>query len=152
MEFDGQRNQWPDFTRTRSPERDGFAPRLLARPAPVRCGNPDAGIMCKSKQKTPLRLHNLLSDGILQQCGRVAQLVEQCPFKAWVAGSNPAALTKPFLAGHHTSTKNWPVAGRAASGLCFFEHDTDFTNLPATGERKVTTFNTTFNSALKPST
>src|SRR4051812_45528223 len=26
--------------------------------------------------------------------GRVAQLVEQCPFKAWVAGSNPAALTK----------------------------------------------------------
>ena len=26
-------------------------------------------------------------------CGRVAQLVEQCPFKAWVAGSNPAALT-----------------------------------------------------------
>ena len=27
-------------------------------------------------------------------CGRVAQLVEQCPFKAWVAGSNPAALTK----------------------------------------------------------
>ncbi len=26
--------------------------------------------------------------------GRVAQVVEQCPFKAWVAGSNPAALTK----------------------------------------------------------
>jgi hypothetical protein len=26
-------------------------------------------------------------------CGRVAQLVEQRPFKAWVAGSNPAALT-----------------------------------------------------------
>src|SRR5271170_5866624 len=26
--------------------------------------------------------------------GRVAQLVEQCPFKAWVAGSSPAALTK----------------------------------------------------------
>jgi hypothetical protein len=25
--------------------------------------------------------------------GRVAQLVEQCPFKAWVAGSSPAALT-----------------------------------------------------------
>jgi hypothetical protein len=25
--------------------------------------------------------------------GRVAQLVEQRPFKAWVAGSNPAALT-----------------------------------------------------------
>jgi hypothetical protein len=29
--------------------------------------------------------------------GRVAQLVEQCPFKAWVAGSSPAALTThPF--------------------------------------------------------
>ena len=26
--------------------------------------------------------------------GRVAQLAEQCPFKAWVAGSNPAALTR----------------------------------------------------------
>ena len=26
--------------------------------------------------------------------GRVAQLVEQCPFKAWVAGSSPAALTR----------------------------------------------------------
>ena len=25
--------------------------------------------------------------------GRVAQVVEQRPFKAWVAGSNPAALT-----------------------------------------------------------
>src|SRR6516225_9772130 len=29
----------------------------------------------------------------LLECGRVAQLVEQRPFKAWVAGSNPAALT-----------------------------------------------------------
>jgi hypothetical protein len=29
----------------------------------------------------------------LKDCGRVAQVVEQCPFKAWVAGSNPAALT-----------------------------------------------------------
>ena len=29
--------------------------------------------------------------------GRVAQVVEQCPFKAWVAGSNPAALTKLAL-------------------------------------------------------
>jgi hypothetical protein len=26
--------------------------------------------------------------------GRVAQLVEQCPFKAWVEGSNPSALTR----------------------------------------------------------
>jgi hypothetical protein len=30
--------------------------------------------------------------------GRVAQLAEQCPFKAWVDGSNPSALTiKPRL-------------------------------------------------------
>jgi hypothetical protein len=27
------------------------------------------------------------------QSGRVAQLVEQCPFKAWVVGSSPTALT-----------------------------------------------------------
>ena len=30
---------------------------------------------------------------LIVKVGRVAQLVEQCPFKAWVAGSNPAALT-----------------------------------------------------------
>jgi hypothetical protein len=30
--------------------------------------------------------------------GRVAQLVEQRPFKAWVAGSIPAALTKLEIA------------------------------------------------------
>ena len=29
----------------------------------------------------------------LKKVGRVAQVVEQRPFKAWVAGSNPAALT-----------------------------------------------------------
>ncbi len=32
----------------------------------------------------------------LKGWGRVAQLVEQCPFKAWVAGSSPAALTISF--------------------------------------------------------
>ncbi len=32
----------------------------------------------------------------LLHSGRVAQLVEQCPFKAWVAGSSPAALTSLF--------------------------------------------------------
>src|SRR5512146_3296819 len=32
-----------------------------------------------------------------KESGRVAQLVEQCPFKAWVAGSSPAALTKLTL-------------------------------------------------------
>jgi hypothetical protein len=30
--------------------------------------------------------------------GRVAQLVEQCPFKAWVDGSSPSALTKNLAA------------------------------------------------------
>jgi hypothetical protein len=29
-------------------------------------------------------------------CGRVAQLAEQCPFKAWVDGSSPSALTICF--------------------------------------------------------
>src|ERR1019366_3133629 len=31
----------------------------------------------------------------LKRVGRVAQVVEQRPFKAWVAVSNPAALTNP---------------------------------------------------------
>ena len=29
----------------------------------------------------------------LKEWGRVAQLAEQCPFKAWVDGSSPSALT-----------------------------------------------------------
>jgi hypothetical protein len=29
----------------------------------------------------------------INHCGRVAQLAEQCPFKAWVDGSSPSALT-----------------------------------------------------------
>src|SRR6185312_8763252 len=39
------------------------------------------------------------------ECGRVAQLVEQRPFKAWVAGSNPAALTifDPCCSGFNRS-------------------------------------------------
>jgi hypothetical protein len=32
------------------------------------------------------------------QVGRVAQLAEQCPFKAWVDGSSPSALT---ITPHH---------------------------------------------------
>jgi hypothetical protein len=32
----------------------------------------------------------------LNHGGRVAQLVEQCPFKAWVEGSSPSALTRCF--------------------------------------------------------
>ena len=34
------------------------------------------------------------NDKLRLRGGRVAQVVEQCPFKAWVAGSNPAALTR----------------------------------------------------------
>jgi hypothetical protein len=33
------------------------------------------------------------------KCGCVAQLVEQCPFKAWVLGSSPSALTTKNSAG-----------------------------------------------------
>src|SRR5580700_11951519 len=32
--------------------------------------------------------------GKLLTVGRVAQLAEQCPFKAWVDGSSPSALTR----------------------------------------------------------
>src|SRR6266566_7896390 len=38
----------------------------------------------------------------LKDCGRVAQLVEQCPFKAWVAGSSPAALTIKIMSDPDT--------------------------------------------------
>jgi len=53
----------------------------------------------------------------LDEDGRVAQLVEQCPFKAWVAGSNPAALTIFFndLAG---------TPFLALSGRCLVIHRT----------------------------
>jgi hypothetical protein len=44
-------------------------------------------------------------------CGRVAQLVEQRPFKAWVAGSNPAALTK--------LPPNWIQLPEASTKLVF---------------------------------
>ena len=37
----------------------------------------------------------------LKLVGRVAQVVEQRPFKAWVAGSIPAALTKILRNGRH---------------------------------------------------
>jgi hypothetical protein len=33
---------------------------------------------------------------LIVKCGRVAQLAEQCPFKAWVDGSSPSALTKVY--------------------------------------------------------
>ena len=60
-----------------------------------------------------------------QRVGRVAQLAEQCPFKAWVAGSNPAALTKvcfegfvlntiPLFCGFALSAKKPPLLPAAA--------------------------------------
>jgi hypothetical protein len=37
--------------------------------------------------------------------GRVAQLVEQCPFKAWVEGSSPSALTR-FIKANSLAGRN----------------------------------------------
>jgi hypothetical protein len=51
----------------------------------------------------------------LKDCGRVAQLVEQCPFKAWVAGSNPAALTTRFSG---TSTQFFVAFFSTALNAC----------------------------------
>jgi hypothetical protein len=56
----------------------------------------------------------------LDRSGRVAQLVEQRPFNAWVAGSNPAALTIEInelavvtrTASTHDSHAWVPVPGR----------------------------------------
>jgi hypothetical protein len=47
--------------------------------------------------------------------GRVAQVVEQCPFKAWVAGSNPAALTKINCIAQFSE-----AVSRSRSALFFF--------------------------------
>src|SRR5258708_30110606 len=44
----------------------------------------------------------------LKLVGRVAQVVEQRPFKAWVAGSNPAALTT-HGPGSPLSSRGLPV-------------------------------------------
>jgi hypothetical protein len=64
--------------------------RVAGRPLPVPQANFD-------------RLSSRLSECVrLRESGRVAQVVEQCPFKAWVAGSNPAALTKLEGSGPET--------------------------------------------------
>ena len=48
--------------------------------------------------------------------GRVAQLVEQCPFKAWVLGSSPSALTISTLTASRpqnpTTSSSWLKAAR----------------------------------------
>jgi hypothetical protein len=41
--------------------------------------------------------------------GRVAQLAEQCPFKAWVDGSSPSALTKSFNDFGRAGNRRFPV-------------------------------------------
>ena len=41
--------------------------------------------------------------------GRVAQLVEQRPFKAWVAGSIPAALTKFYFVASDGPRREGPM-------------------------------------------
>src|SRR5206468_4444489 len=66
-----------------------------------------------------------------RRVGRVAQLVEQCPFKAWVAGSSPAALTiypqgyndnsvSPLREAHGTRTLLLIVSRRRSAYHCAF--------------------------------
>jgi hypothetical protein len=71
-------------------ERNDKWTRVAAR----RQSSPDDGRefrLIVNRRRSPAGRANVLD---LKEVGRVAQLVEQCPFKAWVAGSNPAALTK----------------------------------------------------------
>jgi hypothetical protein len=49
------------------------------------------GTSCRRHTTTLRAIDDMLDSN--DNVGRVAQLVEQCPFKAWVAGSSPAALT-----------------------------------------------------------
>src|ERR1700731_4590423 len=51
----------------------------------------------------------------LKDCGRVAQLVEQCPFKAWVAGSSPAALTTFRITARRTLLSATSLSARPSS-------------------------------------
>ena len=47
------------------------------------------------KHRQTLWTSSAMSKQVLDcKVGRVAQLAEQCPFKAWVDGSSPSALTK----------------------------------------------------------
>jgi hypothetical protein len=53
-------------------------------------------IIGSESNRRPKRCDAKAMVNYLDEIGRVAQLVEQCPFKAWVAGSSPAALTNSF--------------------------------------------------------
>jgi hypothetical protein len=76
------------------------APRTCATAANKSNQN-DAVVPARSRREELPTGHSSLPTAHCFSCvrlkyrGRVAQLVEQCPFKAWVAGSNPAALTTP---------------------------------------------------------
>src|ERR1700687_6167821 len=51
-------------------------------------------LRCRQLARSPRLTANTRRKCVrLKRVGRVAQVVEQPPFKAWVSGSNPAALT-----------------------------------------------------------
>jgi hypothetical protein len=58
----------------------------------------DCGFICEFDAKSGSNISQKFDGNskqmlTLERCGRVAQLAEQCPFKAWVDGSSPSALT-----------------------------------------------------------
>src|ERR1019366_1700517 len=65
----------------------GWRPRRVERA----CDSIPSVCLLRNACRTDLRRKYVR----LKLVGRVAQLVEQRPFKAWVAGSIPAALTIP---------------------------------------------------------
>ncbi len=64
----------------------------VAAMAKLEAGLPESCARKRCQQRTSYRLSRLVCV-VLSRCGRVAQLAEQCPFKAWVDGSSPSALT-----------------------------------------------------------
>jgi hypothetical protein len=66
-------------------------PRLcyLGTQVPPKCRRPP-GACCDERRCAAVRACQCVK---LEESGRVAQLAEQCPFKAWVDGSSPSALT-----------------------------------------------------------
>src|SRR5260370_6669121 len=87
-------------------ERDINAECIAFAPAPSR----STGLRIVRRKYVRLKL-----------VGRVAQVVEQRPFKAWVAGSNPAALTISFQRLEHSASSKKNVLAQIQAIL---------TNLP----------------------
>jgi hypothetical protein len=52
----------------------------------------------RARRKNMRAVHKSSARRPGHRCGRVAQLAEQCPFKAWVDGSSPSALTTQLVA------------------------------------------------------